>query len=116
MTAPTPGASREARIAAAGAIFDLIGKGSLPLDRGQMADRLAAAALAAAAPLITAEADKRRMPGRELYEAGAEAERQRCTELAAGVDATYRTTDDADPSPFAENFAGLIRSSAAKPS
>ena len=50
----------------------------------------ARAALEAAEPLIAA------------------AERERIRQLAIQRSATYRTTDDADPSPFAEEFADLI--------
>lgn len=54
MTAPVPeqAVTAAARVAAAGAIYDLIGAGNLPIDRGQLADRFADAALEAAVPAI----------------------------------------------------------------
>ena len=57
---------------------------------GRVPDYQVARLLAGAAPLIAA------------------AERQRIRHLAEEHGATYRTTGDADPSPFAEDFADLI--------
>lgn len=56
MTATDPADVAGFRRLAAGAIFDLIGSGTLPLDRGQLSDRLADAALAVIAPRIREQA------------------------------------------------------------